>query len=319
MPAIALVAAIIAFLMAGLILAGALLGNIAYLPFALVPLVAGIGILRRRMWSAYGLALFLGMQLLLLPLIADRSQGADLAAKIGALVSSGLSLILSVLFFFAGRSLAKTGSPAGHPLPWIALSVLVTFPLFFVEPFVNPTGSMEDTLLIGDRILVRLIPRLKPDRGDLIVFHFPVDRHQTFIKRIIGMPGDHIRIADKIVYRNGAMLQEPYVRHKAGYPDSYRDNFPGGESAVSMLPTAQAMLKTNVVNGEVVVPAESYFVLGDNRDNSLDSRYWGFVGFQDLIGKPLLVYDSVESSTANEPGSSPVPSRRRWGRLFHLL
>ena len=300
--------------------AGSLIGPIVYLPIALIPLAAGIGILRRRMWSAYGFALFCCMQLVLLPLIAARSQGVDLATRLGALVSSLFAILVGVLFFFAGRSLAKSGGPPGHPFPWVVLSLLVTFPLFFFQPFVNPTGSMEDTLLIGDRIFVQLAPRANPQRGDVIAFHYPVDRSQTFIKRVIGMPGDRIRIADKVVYRNGVALQEPYIRHKAGYPDSYRDNFPSAEATALLLPAAEAMLKTNVVDGEVVVPADSYFVLGDNRDNSLDSRYWGFVSFQDFIGKPVLVYDSLDQSTEIAPGnSSQAWPRRRWGRLFHLL
>ena len=177
---------------------------------------------------------------------------------------------------------------------------------------------MEDTLLIGDRLLVRVMPGPHPTRGDLMAFHYPVDRSQTFLKRIIGVPGDRIRISDKIVYRNGVALQEPYANHKAGYPDSYRDNFPSPPAFP--LPAAEEMLEKHVVNGEVVVPEGAYFVLGDNRDNSLDSRYWGFVGSQDLIGKPFLIYDSLEQSTeqVNAPASLVWP-HRRWNRVFKLL
>lgn len=110
------------------------------------------------------------------------------------------------------------------------------------------------------------------------------------MKRVVGAAGDRIRISDKIVYRNGAALKEPYAIHKASYPDSYRDNIPS-ESDSPFAAAAQEMVKKNVVNGEVVVPQGKYFVLGDNRDNSLDSRYWGFVDSGDVIGKPLPIWN----------------------------
>ena len=196
--------------------------------------------------------------------------------------------------------------------PWIAVSALLTLPLLFVQAFVIPTGAMENTLLIGDRIVAQRFPRIKPVFGDLIVFFYPIDRSATFVKRVIGVAGDRIRISDKIVYRNGAALQEPYASHKSPYPDSYRDNFPSGELNIAVIDAGQEMLKKNVVNGEVVVPQGKYFVLGDNRDNSLDSRYWGFVDAGDLIGKPLSIYDSEDQAPAKL-------HRRRWDRFFKLL
>jgi len=117
---------------------------------------------------------------------------------------------------------------------------------------------MEDTILIG--VLVRVVPRGTPQREDLIVFQYPVDHSQTFMKRVIGLPGDRIRLVNKVVYRNGVALQEPYASHKESYPDSYRDNFPTGEATASLFPAAEAMLKDNETNREVVVPKDSYFV-----------------------------------------------------------
>ena len=213
---------------------------------------------------------------------------------------------LAALFLFAGKALAAAGSKRGWALPWIAVSALLILPFVFVQAFVIPTGAMEDTLLIGDRILVRHFPRINPGRGDLIVFAYPVDRSQTFVKRIIGVAGDRIRISAQIVYRNGTALKEPYAMHKAPYPDSYRDNFPS-EPYFALQDAGQQMLKKHVVNGEVVVPEGKYFVLGDNRDNSLDSRYWGFVDSFYVLGKPFLIYDSEE------------PHRKRWERFFKLL
>jgi signal peptidase I len=311
------IASIVAFVMAGLSIVSALTQQIIVLPFALILLIAGIGIVRQRVWSAYGLALYLCAQLLLIPLAISRSPGVS--AVPGTIPAVVFSLVLIPLFFLAGRSLAKAGSDRGRPLPWIVLSALFPVALLFVQPFVIPNGSMENTILVGDRIFVRRIPRPSPAFGDIIVFSYPVDRSQTLVKRIIGLPGDHIRIAEQVVYRNGGVLKEPYVLHKSRYPDSYRDNFPS-EANSPFANTALEMLKKNVVNGEVIVPDKRYFVLGDNRDNSLDSRYWGFVGSGDIIGKPLFIYDSEDQSGDGSPdGKRNSPRRVRWERFFKLL
>ena len=138
-----------------------------------------------------------------------------------------------------------------------------------VQAFVIPTGSMEDTLLIGDHLLVdklayapggpiskHLLPYEPVKRGDIIVFRYPVDIRQTFVKRCMGVPGDHIKLVNKQVYLNGKKLDEPYVYHKTEYIDSYRDNFPS-EPNVHMYDPGQDMLEHHVVNGEVVVPVDN--------------------------------------------------------------
>ena len=318
MPWKARIAYIIAFVVAGLNIAVALTTQIVLLPFAFIPLIAGIGILRRRVWSAYGFALFQFVQLLLLPLLVFRS-GTLTARLPEVLGTAALAVVLIPLFFFAGRSLAAAGAPRGWAFPWIAISALVTPPLFFVQPFVIPSSGMDPTILIGDRILVQLFPGFRPARGDIIVFVYPVDRRETYVKRLIGVPGDRIRISEKIVYRNGAALKEPYAVHKSNYADSYRDNFPS-ELDNPFASGAREMLEKHVVNGEVVVPAGKYFVLGDNRDKSLDSRYWGFVDSGDLIGKPLLIYDSGDQPTdALVNGTPGGPRRVRWNRILKML
>jgi signal peptidase I len=182
--------------------------------------------------------------------------------------------------------------------------------------YVIPTGSMEDTLLVGDHIVVDklayapvgpiskyFLPYEEPKRGDIIAFQYPADTSQMFVKRVVGVPGDRLKIADQEVFVNGEKLKEPYAYHKSSYFDPYRDNFPADISKLDITPDAKRdsllrdMLKHHVVNGEVVVPPNSYFAMGDNRDNSLDSRYWGFVPRDYIVGKPVFIYWSYNTST----------------------
>jgi len=200
---------------------------------------------------------------------------------------------------------------------WTVTILLLLFgTTTLVQAYVIPTGSMEDTLLIGDHLLVDklayappgavskyLLPYQNPKHGDIIVFRFPLDIAQTYVKRLIGAPGDRIRIINQQVYRNGIKLNEPYVVHKNSYTDFFRDNFPGDPN-VSLTASGRDMLQNHVVNGEVVVPPGRYFAMGDNRDNSYDSRYWGFVRRENIIGKPLVIYWSYDASTESLAGSS---------------
>jgi signal peptidase I len=317
-----LIAAVVAFAWAGLYVFAAIDGPVVLLMFAVLPLAAGIGILRRRAWAAYGLALYLATSLLLMPVLlmrADRLTGVTLEIAISAALSTLLLLTSAVLFFLAGRSLAATGAQRGWATPWIAISVLSTTLLVCAQAFVIPTGAMEETLLIGDHILVQRFPAPSVVRGGIVVFIYPVDRKQSFVKRVVGLPGDRIRVSDKILYRNGEALDEPYVTHKSSYTDPYQDNFPS-EPNLPIADYPQDILENHVVNGEVVVPENSYFVLGDNRDMSLDSRYWGFVSSNDVIGAPLLIYHSEETPPGvDEHGEPTEPSRIRWERLFKIL
>jgi len=245
-----------------------------------------------------------------------------------------------------------TQKPAEQPAPepqrgtiaeWtITVLLLLFLTTTLVQAFVIPTGSMEDTLLVGDHLLVDklayapagpaskyILPYRDVKRGDIIVFRYPVDISQTFVKRCMGVPGDRIRVIDKQVYLNGVKLNEPYKYHKTEYIDSYRDNFPGEPNA-NVYPGAIDMLQHHVVNGEVVVPPNCYFAMGDNRDSSLDSRYWGFVPRENIIGKPLIIYWSYETSTdrLNSPSISidhildlgqNLFAKTRWRRTFMLI
>ena len=308
-------AAAIGFLAAALLAAGAFTGQILGPLFALLPLAAAIGILRKRAWSAYGFSIFLFAQLIPVALAAFR---AGQPQSYGALfAAAAVVTILAALYLWTGRALHRSAPARGHPGPWLFVTALSTVPLFFVQPFVIPTSAMENSLLIGDHILVRRFPQPAIARNDLIVFTYPVDRRQTFIKRVIGVPGDRIRIVNKLVYRNGQALDEPYAVYKTAYLDMYRDNFPAGSDG-PLADFTRDMFTRHVAGGEVLVPPGSYFVLGDNRDNSLDSRYWGFVSVSDVIGKPLLVYQSIAAPALGNQAQSQRPGIR-WARLGRLL
>lgn len=233
--------------------------------------------------------------------------------------------------------------PRGTIAEWTVTILLLLFlTTTLVQAYVIPTGSMEDTLLIGDHLLVdklafapsgpisqHLLPYSDVQRGDIIVFRYPVDIRQTFVKRAIGVAGDRIRIVNKDVYRNGVKLNEPYKYNKSDYIDPYRDNFPG-EPNVMVDRGAIDMLQNHVVNGEVVVPPNTVFAMGDNRDNSLDSRYWGFVPRTNIIGKPLIIYWSYDAPTdqLQDPSigldhlwdvATNFFSKTRWRRTFQLI
>jgi signal peptidase I len=178
-----------------------------------------------------------------------------------------------------------------------------------VQAFIVPTPSMDKTVMVGDHLLVdklsyapsdalskHLLPYTEPKRGDIIVFRYPMDISQNYVKRCMGLPGDHLKVVDKDLWLNGHKLDEPYVQHMFPRIEPYRDNFPA-EPYGPVYDRARQMLADNVVNGEVVVPEGSYFAMGDNRDNSLDSRYWGFVPRENIIGKPLVIFWSYDAPT----------------------
>jgi signal peptidase I len=212
---------------------------------------------------------------------------------------------------------------------------------FIVQAFQIPSGSMENTLLIGDFLLVdklhfagkpgagHLLPYGTIKRGDIVVFYFPVDPSQFLVKRVIGMPGDHVRLRDRIVYVNDNPLQESYAVHKQWMPDGYRDNFPNQRGYSRDIDSHWRYQLSNYLNnGEVVVPEGHYFVLGDNRDNSLDSRYWGFVPRANIVGRPLVIYLSVKGSEPGRSGDKLIHSGQilahllqlaRWDRMFRLV
>jgi signal peptidase I len=186
---------------------------------------------------------------------------------------------------------------------------------FVLQAFKIPTGSMENTLLIGDHLLVnkfafarqsgllaRILPYREIRRGDILVFKFPPSDEQTepgehFVKRVIGLPGDRVRIFHRQVIVNGQALDEPFVRHS--FPDELRpgDDFPPPDAEYLRGATTRwsAEMSNYVKNDELVVPPDTYFVMGDNREQSWDSRFWGFVPRSLISGRPLMIYWSFET------------------------
>ncbi|MBV8207253.1 MAG: signal peptidase I [Acidobacteria bacterium] len=229
---------------------------------------------------------------------------------------------------------------------------------FNLQAFEIPSSSMENTLLIGDHVFVdrirfapptRAIAGLEPyraiKRDDIIVFLHPDPRQAgTYVvKRVIGTPGDHIRLKDGVVYRNGEKLDRPYVRHCAGENppcpggaayDDYRDNFPSvpPSYASGVIPEWRLELPNYIHDGELVVPPGRYFGMGDNRDVSYDSRFWGFIPQENIIGRPLFIYWSFETPDdqwqKNSMGDRLAFLGRivihffdetRWRRTLHLV
>ena len=247
----------------------------------------------------------------------------------------------------------KSGPPSrGVLAEWTVTILIMLFASTTLAwSYVIPTGSMEDTLMVGDHIIVDklaysphgsfdkyLLPYEEPKRGDIIAFSYPADTRQLFVKRLIGLPGDHLKMVNQQVYINGKKLDEPYVYHKSNFFSPYRDNFPGDIRMLDVIPDntrdqlLRDMLEHHVVNGEVVVPPNSYFAMGDNRDNSLDSRYWGFVPRDYLVGKPVLIYWSYNTTTDMLMPDSAKGyrdhfedlvthffSKTRWERTLHVI
>jgi signal peptidase I len=182
---------------------------------------------------------------------------------------------------------------------------------FVVQAFEIPSSSMENTLLIGDHVFVNrvqfsprtrwlgpMMPYRAVRRNDIVVFLSPVEPGLYVVKRIIGIPGDRIHLRNGKVYRNGELLEEPYViRESSDAYNSYRDNFPAVPPSeyTSVAPTWQLTLSQHIQGDDLVVPPDSYFAMGDNRDVSYDSRFWGFIPKENVIGRPMFIYWSFET------------------------
>jgi signal peptidase I len=190
----------------------------------------------------------------------------------------------------------------------IAVLIALFVRTFIVQAFKIPSSSMEPTLLVGDYLLVnkffygtripftdtKILPLKKPQRGDIIVFIFPKDRSKDFIKRVIGEEGDKVAIVQNKIYINDQLIEDPW------------GHFSEKNSWTRYLPSMESF-------GPVVVPKESLFVLGDNRDNSQDSRFWGFVRYDEVKGKAFIIYFSLDWY------AKKVLDKVRWVRLGKLI
>jgi signal peptidase I len=217
---------------------------------------------------------------------------------------------------------------------------------FTLQAFVIPSSSMENTLLIGDHVFVDrivlapgskwvgpLIPYRHPRHDDIFVFVSPVEPGLYVVKRVIGVPGDRIKRQDGIVYRNGEKFDPPFVVRNGTY-SGYRDNFPTVPPTDydGLNPAWRDALSSHVQNGELVVPPDSIFAMGDNRDVSLDSRFWGFVPYENVIGRPMFLYWSFQQPRDEYTRTSIADrlqymltvvihffDQTRWSRMFHVV
>jgi signal peptidase I len=231
---------------------------------------------------------------------------------------------------------------------WVIVAFLVIEGAL-VQARVIPSGSMEPTVLIGDHLIVSRIGYdagipftqwhvplwREPKRQQIMVFRAPLadQGFPDFIKRVIGVPGDHIKIVQDKVFVNGVALNEPYTQHASDSTDLASENYPARATELPFVdrPEWAAELAQDTVSGELVVPPNDYFMMGDNRDNSNDSRFWGFVPRENIIGTPLIIYMSIDApEEVWNPGhlaerfetyfSAVIhPSEIRWRRLFHTF
>jgi signal peptidase I len=227
---------------------------------------------------------------------------------------------------------------------------------FIVQAFKIPTPSMEDNLLVGDHLLVnkfvfgspnsllhRVLPSREIRRGDVIVFKYPEDLTKHYVKRAIGLPGDRIKIDGQKLFINGELYEEPYIFHKMPEYRNVlvRDIFPLSREMMNRLSGYQQnrdiydsyiFYRPFLKGDEIVIPPEQYFAMGDNRDNSADSRYWGFVPRKNIVGRALIIYWSYDTDP-NEHLRTGAADRlyqyadliinflrkTRWSRSFMLI
>jgi signal peptidase I len=252
---------------------------------------------------------------------------------------------------------------AKHGLPEALASLLRTITValfiltFVAQPMVIPSESMEHTLLVGDFLLVnratlapggiwkRVLPYASVERGEIVTFHSPLDRREYLVKRVIGLPGDRLRIDHNQVIVNDLPLDEPYATFEPAAANPYLDEFPTKiYSDPGVEPNWWKQMQQLTQNGDLVIPAGHYFMLGDNRNHSRDSRYWGFVTRNQIIARPLVIYFSLtrpsrtDVQTAVQPTvqaqdtqasndrlgheselSAHLKGLARWKRIFHVV
>jgi signal peptidase I len=229
----------------------------------------------------------------------------------------------------SGKSLGRV------TLDWARSLVLATAAFLLIrsmgiEAYKIPTSSMENTLMVGDFLLVNkavygaeipgtniVLPALEePERGDVIVFHPPHEPDKNYVKRVVGVPGDTVEMRDKILRINGRVLKEPYARELDPRGDAVHPAMTWQKGYLIASPKKRGYHPSRDTWGPIAVPAGRYFVLGDNRDNSEDSRYWGFVDRGQIRGRPWFVYYSYDRGRG---GRAPWVTGVRWDRIGALI
>ncbi len=225
--------------------------------------------------------------------------------------------------------------------------VVALFLLTFVlQPYLISSESMERTLLVGDFLLVNkqiyapsdrfarcFLPYRAVERGDIVIFHAPDDPARYYIKRVVGIPGDRLRMAGESVYVNGKELDEPYAVFEPASAGAFREDFPAKVyTDPNVDPAWWRTMQSLTRGGELTVPGGEYFVLGDNRSYSKDSRFWGFVPRQAIVARPLVIYFSLSRPSATDVEhaaddrlghdrdlTARVSGFARWKRIFHVV
>jgi signal peptidase I len=245
----------------------------------------------------------------------------------------------------------ETGLQSIASLCVTAISVLFVF-TFVAQNFFIPSRSMASTILVGDHVLAdevslapassqnhilsHIVPYRELRRGEPVVFYKPVlepdGSEDTLVKRVVGLPGDRIHLRAGVLYVNGIAQHEPYAAMPATY-NPYRDDFPlvSPNRDPNVTAAWSVELPHHIEGDDLVVPPDSYFMMGDNRPDSLDSRYWGFVRRENLVGRPLFIYWSIATPEENgEPGLAEQASiffhhltrfatDTRWRRTFQIV
>jgi signal peptidase I len=254
----------------------------------------------------------------------------------------------------SGRALAQPARRPTNDVPEALAALLRTIIValfvltFLAQPMVIPSESMEHTLLVGDFLLMnrsalapagiwrRILPYAEVGRGEIVTFHSPLNPREYLVKRVIGLPGDRLRIDHGRVFVNGQLLSEPYAAFEPTAENPYLEHFPTTVyTDPGVDPGWWKLLQQDTRNGELVIPQGMYFMLGDNRNHSRDSRYWGFVSRSQIIARPLVIYFSLTmpSRTDVQQTTQAMDDRlghdtdvsthlkgfARWKRIFHVV
>ena len=215
---------------------------------------------------------------------------------------------------------------------------------FVLQPFLIPSESMEHTLLVGDFLLFNkqvyapagkrtawMLPYRTVQRGDIVVFHHPQPKY--LVKRVVGLPGDRLRMEDGRVEINGQTLDEPYAAFEPSVASAARENFPARiYTDPEVDPEWWKQMQSLTENGELTIPPGAYFVLGDNRNHSKDSRFWGFVRREEIVARPLVIYFSLSRPSGTDVQraaddrlghdrelSAKLTAFARWKRIFRVI